>query len=60
MGFFHGRNAAWIDHNLQSGYIKISNKLPDGNNNVWSEEFDFRNENSISKIAKTMKLKAFW
>lgn len=61
-GFFNnGKTACWTNMSLPSGYIKIATQIPTSSDgNIWSDPFSFGEPDSVIKISKMMKLKAFW
>lgn len=63
-GFFNnGKTACWTDWSVPEGHVKIANKIPSStsqNSLEWSDLFSFRETDSVNKIAKMMKLIAFW
>ena len=63
-GFFNnGRTACWTDHSIPEGHVKIANKIPTNasqSSTEWSDLFSFKEQGGANKIAKMMKLIAFW
>lgn len=64
-GFFNnGKTTVWSHFKIEPGYIKIApgNRIPKNSDDPgsWSEVMSFQEEDSVYKIQKIMKLKAFW
>jgi hypothetical protein len=60
--FNNGKTICWADWSVDSGHIKISvnQKMPADLTHGWSDQFSFKEEDSVMKIYKLTKLKAFW
>lgn len=60
-GFFNnGKTAIWSHWMLSPSTIKIAIDLPKDSENGWSEAWDFSKEDSVIKIERYMRLRAFW
>lgn len=60
-GFFNnGQTVVWDDWRMEMDTIKIAIHPPADINKGWSDVWSFSEADSLLKIYKYMKLKAFW
>jgi len=58
--FNNGRTTCWSEYTVKPGHIKIANTMPTDSSTGWYPEMSFQEPDSVDKIIRLLRLKAFW